>query len=61
MFFFSDKISKTLKIVAHKIFTEIFYIFLFNIGVDNLIVRHYTKGNLFLSRNGDRAPHTRKW
>ena len=41
-----------------KIFTEK-YIFLFVIVVVYLILRHYAKGNKFLSRNGFRAPITR--
>ena len=30
----------------------------FDIGVDDLIIIYYTKGNLFLTKNGDRAPRT---
>jgi hypothetical protein len=43
--------------VQKKFFLE----FLFEIGVDYLILSHYTKGNKFLSRNGDRATISRKW
>ena len=42
------------------IFTDIFF-FLIVIGVVYLILSHYAKGNLFLSRNGFKAPITRKW
>ena len=35
--------------------------FFFKIGLDNLILSLYTKGNLFLTRNEVRAPIPRKW
>ena len=52
------KLSITLKAKLFKIFTK--NIFLFEIGVDYLIARHYTKENSFLSRNGSRAQIARK-
>ena len=42
------------KILSVFKFSLKYIFFLFGLGVDYLIVRHYTKGNYFLSKNGFR-------